>query len=153
MCFRADCPVGHSRRGPYAGAPGTTRTCDLRFRNTSTSSAGVNWEQRSPIVTASSSTENGWSPQASSRSCARNVHNYSVSNSGPRWCRVRGEAVATAGVLEPENSISIYGGYSNYGPPMDGLSAGWQPRTDAPKPLSHRGFIGVSYRYGPISPS
>ena len=32
MCLRADCPVGHSRRGPYAGAPGTTRTCDLRFR-------------------------------------------------------------------------------------------------------------------------
>lgn len=125
------------------GAPGRTRTCDLRFRNTSTLSAGINWEQQSPIVIASSSTENDWCPQVPSRSCAQNVHECGVSNSRPLWCRVRGKAVATSGVLEPEISLSDFGGCSNYCRPKRGLSANRRSGPRAQKPLPHKDFVGV----------
>lgn len=123
------------------GAPGRTRTCDLRFRNTSTLSVEINWEQQRLVVIASSSTENDWCPRVPGRSCAQNVHEYGVSNSRPLWCRVRGEAVATSGVQEPKKSISDFGGCSNYCRPMKGLSANRRLGLRTQKPLFRKGFV------------
>jgi hypothetical protein len=99
-------------------APGTTRTCDLRFRKPLEPSSGDHWRRLSPWILRIVTGTDDWDREVTGSACAQIVHVPHPTDRGsnycPPSCRIGSAPIAITCLQEPETADSQNRADSNY---------------------------------------